>query len=215
MSKNLPLALFSATLWATLWAGDWKDITPKPGFAGWSRGTLTPSKMLPATTLTEASSWSVQNGIVRCDGDKGQHEWLRYDQELGDFEMEVEWRFVKRDGSPRYNSGIFVRNTLHADLWHQVAVGNPDNAGFFFAVTPFDGVVQRITRKPEMKPVDVKPAGEWNRYRIRAEGRKLSAEVNGEPASELNDCFVPKGYVGLEAEGYAIEFRSIRVRELP
>jgi hypothetical protein len=33
--------------------------------------------------------------------------------------------------------------------------------------------------------------------------------------SEFHECNTPRGYIGLEAEGYRIEFRNLRVRELP
>jgi hypothetical protein len=39
--------------------------------------------------------------------------------------------------------------------------------------------------------------------------------VNGAPTSEWTGCEVPQGFIGLEAEGFRIEFRSVRMKELP
>jgi len=39
--------------------------------------------------------------------------------------------------------------------------------------------------------------------------------VNGEMSAEFAAPEVPKGYLGLEAEGFRIEFRNIRYKLLP
>jgi hypothetical protein len=60
----------------------------------------------------------------------------------------------------------------------------------------------------------VRPAGEWNTYEVTAKGRTLSVWVNGGVTSEFTGCEVPKGYIGLEAEGWPIEFRNIKLKEM-
>jgi hypothetical protein len=196
-------------------AHEWQDITPKPDLGGWSRGVLTPSANQPWTNLVEPSPWSVEGGVLQARGSKAGHEWLRYDRELGDFELSVEWRLAKLEGEPRYNSGVFVRNSRYADIWHQVQVGGPDSAGFLFQVSLQDGVFTRTSFKEQQKPVTVHPAGEWNRYDIRVAGCKYNIRVNGELSQEVEDCALKRGFIGLEAEGFDIEFRNIRLRELP
>ena len=39
--------------------------------------------------------------------------------------------------------------------------------------------------------------------------------MNGAVVSEFDECEVRKGYVGLEAEGYRIEFRNLKLKVLP
>lgn len=189
------------------------DITPKAGFGGWVRGVLTPSTAQPQTELTQPSPWTVESGVLRGAGDKAGHEWLRYDREIGDFSLSIEWRLAKLDGTPRYNSGVFVRNSRFGDIWHQVQIGPPDNAGYFFQTTPVDGLMKRVTYKDSQKSVKVNPPGEWNRYEIEATGCRMSVKVNGQPSSEIEDCILKRGYLGVEAEGYAIEFRNIRLSD--
>ena len=58
------------------------------------------------------------------------------------------------------------------------------------------------------------PAGEWNTYDITAKGHTISLSVNGKVVSEFTQAEVPEGYVALEAEGYRIEFRNVRVKPL-
>ena len=59
-----------------------------------------------------------------------------------------------------------------------------------------------------------KPAGEWNTYEIRAEGDKLTLDINGAVTSEVTGCSLRKGYIGLEAEYHEIAFRSIKLKPL-
>jgi hypothetical protein len=38
--------------------------------------------------------------------------------------------------------------------------------------------------------------------------------VNGAVTNQWHECLVSKGYVGVEAEGYRIEFRNVKVKSL-
>lgn len=51
-------------------------------------------------------------------------------------------------------------------------------------------------------------------FEITARGNTLSLWVNGEVTSQWKDLEVPKGYIGLEAEGYRIEFRNLKLKKL-
>ncbi len=184
----------------------WRDILPDASFKGWTRISIPPGKPVDAKT-----QWSIQDGVLICDG-TGSHEWLRWDRELGDFVLQAEWRFTKLEGEPRYNSGIFVRNDAEGKLWHQAQTGL--EGGWLFGTTLVNGSPGRLNLRPQMKENRVKPAGEWNSYEIRCEGRRVSLAVNGAVVSEFTECEIPRGYIGFEAEGYRIEFRNVRVKEL-
>ena len=61
----------------------------RPSRAG--RGSRSP----PSAASNPKLQWRVdtaQQALI-CTGDGG-HEWLRYDRELGDFELQVDWRFT-------------------------------------------------------------------------------------------------------------------------
>jgi hypothetical protein len=61
----------------------------------------------------------------------------------------------------------------------------------------------------------VRPAGQWNHYYIRAIHGELRLWVNGEEVSGGTGCTPAQGYLALEAEGAKVEFRNLRLRELP
>jgi len=60
----------------------------------------------------------------------------------------------------------------------------------------------------------IKPAGEWNTFELRAVGREISLWVNGAVTSVFKECDVPRGHVGLEAEGYRVEYRNVLMKPI-
>lgn len=76
-------------------------------------------------------------------------------------------------------------------------VGNPQSSRSF--------PTQRLTRAAE----------EWNHYYIRAINGEVRLWVNGEEVNGGKRCTPATGYLALEAEGARVEFRNLRIRELP
>ncbi len=60
-----------------------------------------------------------------------------------------------------------------------------------------------------------KGINQWNHYYIRAINGEVRLWVNGEEVSGGNECDPAEGYLCLESEGAPVEFRNIRIRELP
>ena len=61
----------------------------------------------------------------------------------------------------------------------------------------------------------VRPAGEWNHYRVLAVDGSVRLWVNGEEVNGGSQCSPSEGYLALEAEGARMEYRDMRLRELP
>jgi hypothetical protein len=57
--------------------------------------------------------------------------------------------------------------------------------------------------------------GQWNHYYVRAINGEIRLWINGEEVSGGNHIEPRTGYVCLESEGSPIDFRNIRIRELP
>jgi len=57
--------------------------------------------------------------------------------------------------------------------------------------------------------------GEWNHYYIRCINSEVRFWVNGEEVSGATSCSPGTGYMDLESEGSPIEFKNIKLRELP
>jgi len=188
---------------------EWTDILPAADLHGWTRIPIP-----PIDGLKPKLQWRVdadQHALV-CSGDGG-HEWLRYDTPMADFVFQVDWRFTPRaPGEKRYNSGIGIRLSKYGEIWYQAQTGL--GGGYLFGENFADGGIQSFNLSKQMKENRVKPAGEWNRYEITARGDRLTLAVNGTVVNELANVGLRRGYLGLEAEGYEITFRDLKVKPL-
>lgn len=192
----------------------WQNLFADKTMKDWIRGPLAAAGQLRAGSMDEPSPWKLDpaTGILLCEGDKVGHEWIRYATELADCVFHVEWRLTKRDGEPAYNSGVFIRSSADGKTWHQ-AQGTLEG-GYLFGASPVSGTIQRFNLRQNMPENRVKPAGEWNIYELRAVGKQITLWVNGAVTSDFKGCEVLSSYIGLEAEGYQVEYRKVQMKPL-
>lgn len=62
---------------------------------------------------------------------------------------------------------------------------------------------------------NTKPHGQWNHYHIRAVDGEVRLWVNGVELNRGYHCEPAEGYLALESEGALVEYRNLRIRELP
>lgn len=183
----------------------WTDVMPGPKLEGWTR--------LKIKSEAEDShrQWQRNGDILLCAGDGG-HDWIRYDTPLEDFVFHAEFRFTPLEGNPRYNSGIFVRNTADYSRWYQAQVG--PGGGFLFGIGEENGEPKRFNLRDQLKEDRMKAPGEWNVFEVTAQGPRLTVWANGAVVSEWDQCPVRRGHIGLEGEGFRIEFRNLKIKRL-
>src|ERR1017187_83424 len=187
----------------------WKDIMPAPSFEGWTR-----LPFMSTAPMDAVSQWKVDttNHVLLCEGNRG-HEWLRYDKELANAIFPAEHPSTTIEGGKGYNSGVMLRTGADGAVYFQAQAGE-EGTGWLFGSSMIGGQPHRFNLRSEMKENRVKPAGEWNVCEVRAEGPKMTVWVNGGITTQKADLTALKGYAGLEAEGYRIEFRNIKLKEL-
>ena len=172
-----------------------------------------------------ASTWSVRDGMIHCTG-KPIGE-LRTTRMYQNFILELEWRHLK----PKGNAGVFV----WADAL--TASGQPFHRGIEVQVLDgregpshtSDGDVFPI-HGATMKPANdrgrggmrsfptekrSKPSPNWNHYRIECVDGSIRLAVNGKVVTEGSECSPRKGYICLESEGSPVQFRNLKIKELP
>ncbi len=187
----------------------WADILPGADLQGWYRVPVPPGGKLGR------EQWHVDaaSGVLICDGDGG-HDMLLTKQEYGDAIFHFECRYTKVEGKTGYNSGAYVRNSADGAIWHQAQFGDAQD-GYLFGESPTpDGKKKFFNLKPRVADGRVKPAGEWNVIEVTARGPRLTMWVNGAVTCEFDTCGAPKGHVGVEGEGYRVEFRNLKIKEL-
>jgi hypothetical protein len=168
-------------------------------------------------------TWTATNGLIFCTGAPiGE---LRTTRMYQNFVLELEWRHLK----PQGNAGVFV----WADAL--TARGEPFIRGIEVQVLDgregpghtSDGDIFPI-HGAHMVPVNgrggdrafptekrMKPSPEWNHYRIECVDGAIALAVNGKVVTRGTEASPRKGYICLESEGSPVEFRNVRVRELP
>ena len=188
----------------------WADILPPADLKGWYRVPVPPTGQLGR------AQWHVdaERKVLICDGDGG-HDMLLLDKEIGDAVFHFEFCYTKIGGKTGYNSGAYVRNSRDGAIWHQAQFGDAKD-GYLFGQTPgADGKKKSFNLSKQVTDMRVKPAGEWNTLEVTAVGKVLTLWVNGAVTCQFEDCGREKGYLGLEGEGYRIEFRNLKVKTLP
>jgi hypothetical protein len=117
--------------------------------------------------------------------------------------LEAEWRALV----PAYDSGFFIRAALEGKPWPkdgwQVNLNRSALGGL---VKGYKTVVPAET--PPM------PLNKWVKFRMEVRGRTITLDVDGERAWEFKELDADRGYIGIQAEGKAFDFRNIRVQEL-
>ncbi len=187
----------------------WVDIMPPANLKGWYRVPV------PPTGRLGREQWHVDTAskLLVCDGDGG-HDMLLFDKEIGDAIFHFEFCYTKIEGKTGYNSGAYVRNSKDGAIWHQAQIGDA-SGGYLFGETPgADNQKKFFSLDKQVTDKRVKPAGEWNTLEMTAVGKTLTLWVNGAVTCQFQDCGREKGYLGLEGEGYRIEFRNLKVKAL-
>jgi len=82
------------------------------------------------------------------------------------------------------------------------------------SMTPFPPVSPGGERSFPRKNLS-KGVGQWNHYYVRCINGEVRLWVNGEEVSGGNQCRPSFGFLCLESEGAPIDFRGLRIRELP
>lgn len=158
-------------------------------FAGWRFGAGSALETLP-------KNWSVADGMIQVSGGGSPHLASQWDYE--DFDFRLEWKAHKKG----YNSGVYVRSGRNVNA-NQINLAEKDCGHLIYGVPGGPAV-------PKLQ----KPAGEWNEWRILAQGDKLTLWCNDEKAWELTGFKPARGYLGIQAEGAAIDFKNLRIKEL-
>lgn len=176
--------------------------------------------------------WSQRNGTAtyRIEGDAivgktsegSPNSFLCTTKSYGDFELEFD---VKVD--PRLNSGVQIRSQSIDDKPEgrvngpQVEISLDGMAGYVYGEAAGGWMTPDADRKPHQHFKD----GEWNTYRIVAQGNRIQTWINGNPVSDLTheEKFKthPSGFIGLQVHGiakgqgpYEVRWRNLKLKEL-
>lgn len=191
----------------------WQPMFNGKDFSGW------------VLTNTPAETWSYKGEVIVCSG-KPIGE-IRTAKMYQNFVMELEWRHLV----PKGNAGVFIwadditsRGVpFHRGIEVQVLendYGNNESHTTHGDIFPIHGA--------QMTPINGRggsrafptefrsnPSPEWNHYRIEGRSGEISLAVNGKLVTRGRKCVPSQGYICLESEGGVVEYRNVRIQELP
>ena len=189
---TLLIAYISCTLVAA-------DKTTDDGFI-----SLFDGNSLDGWHLMNGADFVVKDGVIRHLGGLG---WMRSDKQYTDFIFRIEFRFL----APRQDGGIFIRATKEGEKWpksrYEVQVENSERMARLFG-TEYDLDI------PLTQQV-LKPIGQWNHYEITVKGSEVRVVLNGKLVCTSDKLTrLGPGFVGLQGEDGAHEYRNILIKEL-
>ena len=124
-----------------------------------------------------------------------------------------------------YETNWLKSKGVHSDWFTSHGDVFPVGASKMTAFTPQidytapDGEAYRVGKPKSTRSFPtqrlVRPAKQWNHYYIRAINGEIRLWVNGAEVCGGRACKPAQGYLALEAEGAPVEFRNLRLRELP
>jgi hypothetical protein len=182
----------------------WKGLVENPV----SRSKMSAEQLSAAQARADSNMrahWSVADGVIIFDG-KG--ESLCTAEDFEDFELLVDWKI-----GPFGDSGIYLRGSPQVQIWDPVQW--PEGSGGLYNN-------QKNPGKP-LRCAD-NPIGEWNTFRIRMIGDRVTVVLNGavvvdsvvlENYWDRSIPIFPSGQIELQSHSSPLAFRNIYVREIP
>lgn len=185
-------------------------------------------------------TWSWENGVAKCTGKPVGV--IRSRKEFTNFELVTQWRHLQPGGNsgiflwttdealqdlepgqlPRGGIEVQVLDHGYTEQYEKSTGRKADwftTHGDVFPVgnatmKPFEPVAPDGKRSFPRKHLS-KGKDQWNHYYVRAINGEVRLWVNGEEVSGGTECDPRTGYICLESEGAPVEFKNLRIRELP
>jgi hypothetical protein len=216
-ASALTLALLAAPL-ASMAKDDGKSLFDGKTLKGWiqKNGTAT---------------YVVKDGtILGTTAEGSPNSFLCTEKEYGDFELTFEVLLNNNE----LNSGVQIRSTTAEpegdakfgrvngpQVEIEAAGAEGAQAGYIYG----EACGGWMTIDAEAKRSKAFKDGDWNEYRIRAEGARIQTWINGEAVEDLTDAAKfeshPKGFIALQVHSigagqgpYSVQWRNIKIKEL-
>ncbi|MHC4376214.1 MAG: family 16 glycoside hydrolase [Planctomycetota bacterium] len=190
--------------------------------------------------LSDPQAWQPRGGQAEFSFGEGSlrgtalsnspNTYLTSQERFADFELLFEVKV-----HPELNSGVQIRSDVQGGFDNRAG----QLAGFQVEIDPsaraWSGGLYETGGRAWVHPLHAAPyarrawrQGEWNRYRVVADGPWIRTWINGVPAAEIYDEARMEGHLGLQVhsvpdrgedgaqadEPLTVEWRRLRIREL-
>ena len=165
---------------------------------------------------SDSGNFTAREGVLRVEGPAG---WLRSERRFADFVLRVEFRFL----TPDADSGVFVRATDGPTFgrgWpsgtYQVQLRVPSTPS---RLPPVGGIFRHgmpageTAFDPALVEKVFTGVGEWQTVEIDVSGDLLVVRFNGTEVTRAANVVPSSGFVGIQGEAGALEYRRVDIRE--
>ena len=185
-------------------------------------------------------TWTWKDGIVHCTGQPTGV--MRTKKQYTNFELVAQWQHLRSGGNSgifvwtaesalanlkpgKLPQAGFEVQVLDHGYTQQYEKATGKKAEWFTTngdvfpvgtahMKPFPPAAPMGERSFPRKNLS-KGFGQWNHYYVRCLNGEIRLWVNGEEVSGGAECQPRSGYMCLESEGAPVEFKELRIRELP
>lgn len=203
-------------------AGDWVSLSNGDSLDGW-------------TKLGGGATYTIKDGVITGTTGPGKNTFLTRGP-YGDFDLEYE---VRCDSE--LNSGVQIRSHIYEQdtpqeskpdrmrekgevYGYQCEITSKTNgengcAGNFWDEGRRTRWLDESVNASEKQAVY--KAGQWNKFRVIAQGNRIRSFVNGVAVADFTDDRDASGFIGLQVHAikkgkgpYRVSWRNVRIREL-
>lgn len=188
----------------------WKGLVEDPI----KRAAMSPKELEQKQAVADKKmhdNWKAVKGDLVFSGEGDNIATVK---QYGDFEMLVDWKLDPKGKEP--DAGVYLRGTPQVQIWDtsRTDVGAQVGSGGLYN-----------NQKHPSTPLKVadNALGEWNTFKIRMVGEKVSVWLNGELVVDdvtlenywdRNQSIFPTEQIELQAHGSRVWYRDIYVKEI-
>ncbi|MFO1521888.1 MAG: DUF1080 domain-containing protein [Kiritimatiellia bacterium] len=185
-----------------------KPLFDGKSFTGWAGDTNT--------------TWRVADGALTAgalDRNQPDNQYLATTREFGNFDLQLQYRLEGTEGF--VNGGVQVRSAVPADPRNVIGYQADLGMGHDGALYDEHRRNRFLARPDEKVRDDALLPGDWNLYRIRAEGPRVRIWLNGVLTvdyTETDDAIPRRGIIAVQIHGGAksrVAYRELFIEELP
>jgi hypothetical protein len=176
------------------------------------------------------ATYAVEDGvIVGRSAPDTPNTFLTTNEEFGDFILELDFKIDPKD----FNSGVQIRSHSRPENGQERVYGyqveidtEPDRrwtGGIYFEAGSQHENGDWIRKAGWLHDLSKNEAaqnerhlGEWNHFKIEAQGRRIQTWLNGVPAADFtdrdDDAFTASGFIGLQVHGVGNSRETKEVR---
>ena len=166
--------------------------------------------------------WRIEEGAFTAgtlDKKQEKNDFLATKKEFGDFDLSLKWKLEGTEGF--VNGGVQFRSKRIPNH-HEVSGFQADLGAGLDGALYDESRRNKVLARPSMEVLEKarKPLGEWNDYRIRAQGQRIQIWLNGLETvdyTETDESIAQKGIVAIQIHGNAtsiVRYKDIAIEEL-